>query len=289
MKNFLIITNKYKDSDLSVTKRVVSYLEKNQASCRVLADLGSQYEEIPDLEPDTEGMIVIGGDGTILQAARVVVGKNIPIIGINKGTLGFLTEIEISELEQVLHKLLCDEYRIEERIMLKGEIYHHGEMAYDSLALNDLVISRSGFSRIIECKIWVNGKIMNNYHGDGLIVATPTGSTGYSLSAGGPVVCPKAEIMLVTPICPHAIGARSTVLVPTDDIWIEIGRLRKTQEEEAIATFDGQMGIRLKPGDRIHVSPAAEKTRLIRMKEHNFYEILRNKMKTSQEEQREVT
>ena len=119
---------------------------------------------------------------------------------------------------------------------------------------------------------------MNNYQGDGLIVATPTGSTGYNLSAGGPVVCPKAEIMLVTPICPHAIGARSTVLVSTDDIWIEIGRLRKTQEEEAIATFDGQMGIRLTSGDRIHVCPAEEKTYLIKMENHNFYEILHSKI-----------
>lgn len=283
MKNFLVITNKYKDADLSVTKKVAGYLEEREASCRVLADLGDQYEEIPDLAPDTECIIVIGGDGTILQAARGIIGKKIPMVGVNKGTLGFLTEIEESELEDILDALLMDDFRVEERMMLRGEIYHHGEQVYESLALNDLVITRSGFSRIIECKIWVNGKIMDNFHGDGLIVATPTGSTGYNLSAGGPVVCPKADIMLITPICPHAMGARSTVLVPSDDIWIEIGRLRKTQEEEAIATFDGQMGIRLKPGDRIHVVPAEEKTYLVKIKEHNFYEILHNKLKMSQE------
>ena len=284
MKNFLVITNKYKDTDLSVTKRVVTYLDQKGALCQVMADLGSEYEEIPNLEPDTECILVIGGDGTILQAARVVVGKKIPMVGINLGNLGFLTDIEVSGIEKVLDRLLEDDYKVEERMMLKGEIYHQGEMIYESLALNDLVVTRSGFSRIIECRIWVNGKKMNNYHGDGLIVATPTGSTGYNLSAGGPVVCPKAAIMLVTPICPHAIGARSTVLVPTDDIWIEIGRLRKTQEEEAIATFDGQMGIRLKPGDRIHVCPASEKTYLVKMQDHNFYEILHNKMKSSQTE-----
>lgn len=289
MKKFLVITNRQKDKDLEVTERVVDHLVKNQAVCKVLADLGSQYEEIPELEPDTECIIVIGGDGTMLQAARVIVEKKIPMIGINRGTLGFLTEIEVKEVEDILDRILQDDYRIEERTMLEGEIYHHDQMIYKSVALNDLVITRSGFSRMIECKIRVNGKMMNNYHGDGVIVATPTGSTGYSLSAGGPVVCPKADIMLVTPICPHAMGARSTVLVPTDDIWIEIGRLRKTQEEEAIATFDGQMGIRLTPGDRIHIGPSPKKTRLLKMKEHNFYEILSNKMKKSQEEQREVT
>ena len=167
--------------------------------------------------------------------------------------------------------------------MLKGEIYHEGELINESLALNDLVITRSGISRIIECKIQVNGKPMNNYHGDGLIVSTPTGSTGYNLSAGGPVVCPEADIVLLTPICPHSLGARSTVLVPTDDIWIDLGTMRKTQREEAIATFDGQTGVYLTPGDRIHVKPAEEKLYLLKMREHNFYEILRNKLKKQQE------
>lgn len=282
MKNFLVITNKQKDADLSVTKQVVEHLEKNNAVCRVLADLGSEYEEIPDLGPDTECILVIGGDGTMLQAARVVAGKKIPMMGINRGTLGFLTEVEVSDLSEALNKLLEEDYKIEERMMLKGQIYHQNEMIYESLALNDLVIARSGFSRIIECKIWVNGKMMDTYHGDGLIIATPTGATGYNLSAGGPVVCPKADIILVTPICPHTFGARSTVLVPSDDIWIEIGRLRKTQQEEAMATFDGQMGIRLEPGDRIHIGPTSEKTYLVKTRKHNFYEILHNKIMGSQ-------
>ena len=167
--------------------------------------------------------------------------------------------------------------------MLKGEIYHGEDIVYESLALNDMVVTRSGISRVIECRITVNGKRMNTYHGDGVIVATPTGSTGYNLSAGGPVVSPEADIMLVTPICPHAMGARSNVLVPTDDIVIEVGRLKKTQEEEAIATFDGQTGVHLTPGDRIHVARAEEKLYLLKMKEHNFYDILRNKLKIEQE------
>jgi NAD+ kinase len=140
--------------------------------------------------------------------------------------------------------------------MLKGEIYHGDNLVSESLALNDLVITRSGISRIIECRISVNGRPMNTFNGDGLIVSTPTGSTGYNLSAGGPVVCPDANIVLLTPICPHTLGARSTVLVPTDDIWIEIGETRKTQKEEAVATFDGQTGVYLTPGDRIHVRAA---------------------------------
>lgn len=283
MKNFLLITNKYKDSELSVTHKVVDYLKDKDAECQVLTDLGSQYDEIPELSQDIECILVIGGDGTMLQAARVVAGKKIPMIGINKGTLGFLTEIEVSELESALDQILADDYEIAERMMLKGEIYHNGVLVNESLALNDLVITRSGISRIIECRIMVNGRPMNTYNGDGLIVSTPTGSTGYNLSAGGPVVCPEADIVLLTPICPHSLGARSTVLVPTDDIWIEIGTTRKTQDEEAVATFDGQTGVYLTPGDRIHVRPAREKLYLLKMREHNFYEILRNKLKKQQE------
>lgn len=283
MRNFLLITNKYKDAELEVTNRVVSYLRDKNASCHVLSDLGSQYDELPELDRDVECILVIGGDGTMLQAARVVAGKKIPMIGINKGTLGFLTEIEIGDLETALDQILSDDYEIAERTMLKGEIYHGDEMVNESMALNDLVITRSGISRIIECKITVNGKPMNIYHGDGLIVATPTGSTGYNLSAGGPVVCPEADIVLLTPICPHSMGARSTVLVPTDDIWIELGTMRKTKTEEAIATFDGQTGFYLTPGDRIHVRPSSEKLYLLKMREHNFYEILRNKLKKQQE------
>ena len=283
MRNFLLITNKYKDNELSVTHRVVDYLKDKDAECQVLSDLGSQYEELPELDNEVDCILVIGGDGTMLQAARVVAGKKIPMIGINKGTLGFLTEIELNDLEYALDQLLADDYEIAERMMLKGEIYHGDELVNESLALNDLVITRSGISRIIECKISVNGRPMNNYSGDGLIVATPTGSTGYNLSAGGPVVCPEADIVLVTPICPHSLGARSSVLVPTDDIWIEIGKTRKTQMEEAMATFDGQTGVCLTPGDRIHVRAASEKVYLLRMREHNFYEILRNKLKKQQE------
>ena len=283
MKNFLLITNKYKDNELSVTHRVVDYLKDKAAECHVLSDLGSQYEELPELNENTDCIIVIGGDGTMLQAARVVAGKKIPMIGINRGTLGFLTEIEIGELESALDQILSDDYRIEERMMLKGEIYHGEELVSESLALHDYVITRSGISRIIECQISVNGRPMNTFNGDGLIVSTPTGSTGYNLSAGGPVVCPDAHIVLVTPICPHTFGARSTVLAPTDDIWIEIGRTRKTQKEEAVATFDGQTGVSLTPGDRIHVRAASEKIYLLKIREHNFYEILRNKLKKQQE------
>lgn len=283
MKNFLLISNKYKDADLALTHRVVEFLKSHDAVCHVLADLESNYKELPISDGETECILVIGGDGTMLQAARVIAGKKIPMIGINKGTLGFLTEIEIGALEESLLQILEDDFEITERMMLKGEIYHGEDKIQESLALNDMVVTRSGISRIIECKIWVNGKVMNIYHGDGMIVATPTGSTGYNLSAGGPVVCPKADIVLLTPICPHTMGARSTVLVPSDDLWIEIGKVRKTQTEEAIATFDGQTGVNLTPGDRIHVRPADEKLLLIKLREHNFYEILRNKLKTQPE------
>lgn len=227
---------------------------------------------------DTECVIVLGGDGTMLHAARLIVDHDIPMVGVNLGTLGFLTEIELSKLYDGLDGLLNDTFQIEERMMLDGRVIHADHETDHLPALNDVVIARSGFSRIISFRIMVNGKLLDVYEADGIIVSTPTGSTGYNLSAGGPVVNPKANVILITPICPHSLQSNSLVLSPEDEIDIYIENVRESQLEEAYVTFDGQVARKLQPGDVLQVRKSKKIARIIKVKGDSFYRILRIKV-----------
>lgn len=282
MNNFLIITNTDKDVELTLTDKIIEYLRSKNANTTLCLDI---YDEKYD-EPKEEGWfsdkiecaIVLGGDGTILRASRVLLNKDIPILGVNLGTVGFLAEVEPVDIEYTLDMILKNEYKTEDRMLIRGSIIHNGEKVYTSFSLNEVVISRSGISRIIELNLYVNGELIDVYQADGVIVATPTGSTGYNLSAGGPVVSPNTKVILVTPILPHSLTAKSVVLAANDRVIVEVGKVRKTQKEEAVATFDGQMGIELEPGDIIEISKAIETTRLIKINNTSFYRVLRNKI-----------
>ena len=163
-------------------------------------------------------------------------------------------------------------------MLLEGSIYHEDKLVFRSFALNEIVVSRSGFSRIIELKLTAGGELLDVYDSDGVIVSTPTGSTGYNLSAGGPIVSPKTSLIVVTPILSHSLISRSIVLSSEEEIVIEVGRVRKTQLEEAVATFDGQMGQELSPLDKVVIKKAKETVRLIHFGNVSFYEIVRNKL-----------
>jgi NAD+ kinase len=178
----------------------------------------------------------------------------------------------------MLDCLLKNEYRIEERMMIHGKVYHEGEVIWDELALNDIVIGRSGFSRIISFDIYVNGQLIDNYHADGVIIATPTGSTGYNLSAGGPIINPITKMIVVTPICAHTMQPKSIILAQEDRVCVRIQRVRKTQLEEALATFDGHKGIRLSSDDTVDIEVAPQFTKIIKITNHNFYDILKKKL-----------
>ena len=287
MKKFALLTNYSKDKRLVYTRMIKTYITENGGSYwipRYISEPdkdGDQRYDFSDMPEDIECVLVLGGDGTLLQAARELLQRHIPLLGINLGTLGFLTSAEKSELPKCLDSVLDDSCSIDERMMLEGVAYHGSEKIQMNIALNDVIIARAGFSRLVELKIYVNGELLSIYNADGIIVSTPTGSTGYSLSAGGSIIFPQTDVIVITPICPHSLQARSLVVSGEDRIMIEIGRRRKTQKEEAMVTFDGRSAQELETGDRIEIYKAQETTQLIRLKGRSFYQVLQNKIGTA--------
>ena len=287
MKKFALLTNYSKDKRLVYTRMIKTYITENGGSYwipRYISEPdkdGDQRYDFSDMPEDIECVLVLGGDGTLLQAARELLQRDIPLLGINLATLGFLTSAVKSELPKCLDSVLDDSCSIDERMMLEGVAYHGSEKIQMNIALNDVIIARAGFSRLVELKIYVNGELLSIYNADGIIVSTPTGSTGYSLSAGGPIIFPQTDVIVITPICPHSLQARSLVVSGEDRIMIEIGRRRKTQKEEAMVTFDGRSAQELETGDRIEIYKAQETTQLIRLKGRSFYQVLQNKIGTA--------
>lgn len=285
MNQFFVITNSSKDRDFETTNRIREYLESRGKKCLIPQnqdnELGSSYRFTnPNYVPDdTDCLIVLGGDGTLLQAARDLVGKEIPLIGVNLGKLGYLAEIEKHAIENMLEHLIQDEFQVESRMMLDGKIIRDGTLVTENIALNDIVVNRSGALRIIDFKLYVNGQFLNLYTADGFIISTPTGSTAYNLSAGGPIVSPSAEVMILTPICAHTImHSRSIVLSAEDQIEIVICSDRNSKSEERIVAFDGDSMTHLKTDDRIVVRKSNLSTKIIKLSTISFLETLRKKM-----------
>ncbi|MDE6434919.1 MAG: NAD(+)/NADH kinase [Lachnospiraceae bacterium] len=281
MKHFLIAANSIKDENLLFTSKIEKYISVHGGSSRwITGDLDGAVAYRVDGMEEFDCVIALGGDGTILNVSRDLRRQNLPIVGVNLGTLGFLTEVEPEQIFSVLDRLFMDDYTLEERMNIKGAVYKENEaepVARD-VALNDIVVTRAGFSRVIGLKVYVNGKMMDIYEADGVIVSTPTGSTGYNLSAGGPLVSPKTSLMIITPISPHSLTSKSIVLSSEDEIVIEVLAMRKAQKEEAIVNFDGQPGIQLSAGDRIVVQKANTTTKMVKLFDVSFYEVLREKI-----------
>ena len=258
-----------------VTQRVQAWLSGYGKQVSVFVDDFSEKagEQIASIKADC--VIVLGGDGTLIRAANKLLGTGIPIFGINLGTLGFLTETGLAGMERALDQLILGQYEIEERMML----HVNAGADFADTALNDIVITRSGFSRLISVRVYVNEELMEVYRGDGVIIATPTGSTGYNLSAGGPVVLPNASLIVITPICPHSLNARSIIVSDKDSLRLVIEKEKKTQEEEAIVTVDGRNAKELKAADWITIEKSAEVAHLVKLKNRTFFEILREKFR----------
>jgi len=282
---FLIITNKEKDSGFNLTNQIVDYIER--AGKTAILSSVSTMQALTD-EVIGEGFfdcaIVLGGDGTIIQTAYDLMSHDIPILGINLGTLGFLAEIEKNNVFEALDRLFKDDYQIEKRIMIEGEIARNQKNQADNnevfTALNDAVITRKGFSRIISLHIYVNDALVDMFKGDGVIISTPTGSTAYNLSAGGPIVTQGAAVMVITPICPHSLSPRSVVVSADDSIRIVIGRSKKTQEAEASISFDGKNEIDLGTDDAVIIKRSRHSTKLVRLNRSGIYEVLRSKLES---------
>ena len=274
MKNIFLITNKQKDPLGSYTERIKSYLSSHGVN--VVCDFYNEVStaSIPD---DTDCAIVLGGDGTLLRAARDMVNYGIPLLGINLGTLGYLAEIESSNIEMALSQLMAGNFTREERMMLAGTVYSAPDVVND-VALNDIVIARCGTLQMLKFDIYVNGRFLNGYSADGVIIATPTGSTGYNMSAGGPIVEPAANLIMLTPICPHTLNTRSIILSPEDEIVIDIPTVRGGLIQTLEANFDGTHNMPLKTGDKIVIKRADRTTGILKLNTDSFLEILRKKM-----------
>ncbi len=282
MEHFYVITNPSKDVDLKVAHLIRDYLQKRGKTCIVDAGCGNRrtegYTDQSQVGPDTECVIVLGGDGTLLQAAADLVDMDIPFLGINLGTLGFLAEVNVSGISEALDKLISGEFEIEKRMMLHGTSYSGNTITDDARALNDIVITRKGSLQIINFNIYVNGQLLHKYHADGVIVATPTGSTGYNLSAGGPVVEPRASLILISPVCPHSMQNRSIVLASEDKITIEIEQSRDGKQQEVEAIFDGSHKVQLFTGDKLEIQKSEKTTGIIKFCQVSFLEVLHRKM-----------
>ena len=277
MNNFFIIANKQKDINIEITEQIRHHISRLGAVCNIYDQYDRDVSSI-DIPEGTQCILVIGGDGTILAAARMLVGSNIPLLGINLGTLGFLADVNLADLSKTLDLLLQDQYQVENRIMLTAEVYKQGEKAATYIALNDFNINRFGASRVIGLKVGINGSVIDRYRADGVIVCTPTGSTGYNLSAGGPIINPTCKNFVITPICPHSLTARSIVLAKEDIVTVEVEQIRSNIKEEAIISFDGREGLSLFPGDQVKIYKSQEVTPFIKATEVSFVQILKEKL-----------
>ena len=220
-------------------------------------------------------IIVAGGDGTILRAARDLAHWEIPILGINVGHKGFLAEIEVEQMDRYLQYVVDGRYGYRERMMLQAMVRRGEEVLDRFLALNDVVVSRGPFSRILQLDTYINGDFLESYSGDGVIVASPTGSTGYSLSAGGPIVNPSLELMVITPICPHSLYNRSVIATGTEKILMRV----QSRPAQVVLTVDGQVGFALEDGDAVSVCRAEQKVKLVHFEDNSFYRLLHQKFK----------
>ena len=273
MERFFIVTNEGKDKDGQVTGRVKALLEARGKSCTLCEDACKDMTA-DSMPKDIDCAIVIGGDGTLIGVARLL-KKEVPIMGINMGTLGYLTEIEVDRIEESLDQILSGHYMLEDRMMLDGIFDDGGE----NVALNDIVLSRKGNLRIIHFNVYVNGTLLNSYEADGIVISTPTGSTAYNLSAGGPIVEPTASLIVITPICSHALNTSSIVLSAEDEIRIEIGEGRHGRSEEVYISFDGTDTREIVTGQTVTIRRSAMITKLMKLSKVGFLEILRRKMK----------
>ncbi|HMK55792.1 MAG TPA: NAD(+)/NADH kinase [Dissulfurispiraceae bacterium] len=279
MKKIGIICKSGRKEPVELVKLLLPWLEERKCSvvleaapASVLGQKGMERDAIPDA---VEMMVVLGGDGTMLSAARLVAGKDVPILGVNLGGLGFITEISKDEVFSALEQILDGKSPIEERMMLDVCVLRESAEAGCFQALNDAVINKGAMARIIEMETFVEASYVTTYRADGLIISTPTGSTAYNLAAGGPILYPTLSSIVIAPICPHMLTNRPIVLPDKSDIRIVL----KSEIESVYLTVDGQVGIPLQQGDVIEVKKSDNTTRIFTPCGHDYFNLLRTKLK----------
>ena len=285
MNAFYVITNTSKEIANKNAAFIKNYLESKGKICYIchndefIKGGRSRYTDASLIPDEVECLIALGGDGTLLHASRDTIDSGLPILGINMGTLGYLAEIELSGVTEALDRLIADDYFVEERMMIRGTVYQSGKKLMEDIALNDIVISRRGRLRVVDFDISVNDTFLCSYRADGIIVSTPTGSTGYTLSAGGPIVSPDASLILLTAIAPHSLVSRTIVLPDDVTVTVEIGSSHESAENFAEISFDGDTSLNLAIGGRVEISRTVEKTHFLKLNHTSFVTNLREKLK----------
>ncbi len=269
MNRFYVITNRQKDPELQVTEKIRRFLESRGRTCVLEGP-------IPE---GTDCVLVLGGDGTILQAARKLGGRDVPLLGVNLGTMGYLAELDVHQAVSGLTELLeRGPAGVEERMMLKGTVWRRGEEPCEDMALNDVLVGRESGFKIIRFKVYVDGEFLSSYAADGMIVATPTGSTAYNLSVGGPIVEPTASLLLLTPVAPHGMLNKSIVFSDKSRIKLELAAPAGRPAGNALVGFDSDSQYVLRPGDYIEIEKAERTTKILKLSKIGFLETLRRKM-----------
>lgn len=276
MKKIAVIPNIVKDKNLEVTRRVIKSLERYTEVCTEKALTGELLPEYAETDSvlKSDCAVVIGGDGTILQAAFECAKADIPILGVNLGKIGFMTEVEISEIDKAVDSLVNGEYVTEERMMLKAEFDIEGKKKVYH-ALNDVVLSKTDKAKLINMDLFSGEDLINRYNADGLIIATPTGSTGYSLSAGGPVVNPLMELFIATPMCAHMLTAR-TAIMPADEELKAV--LNSENGGCALISIDGEVVGKIHNLETVSITKSCYKTKIIKIKRQSFYSVFIGKL-----------
>lgn len=283
MKHFLVVTNPSKDKGLFLTDKIKHHIERRGGTCYCVEsreDGGAESSyRLEEAGVEIDCAIVLGGDGTFIRAARDIGERIVPMIGVNLGTLGFLCEVEEEGVMTAIDRIMADDVLIEPRLKLFGEVIKGNQRIPAHTAMNDIVIHRYGLSQIVSLNLYINGKFLCKYNADGVIISTPTGSSAYNMSAGGPIVDPKANSILITPICPQGMSVKSIVIDADDEIAVEVLRRNKRDLEEGMeASFDGDQNTRMTVGDVIVIRKAPEVVPIMKLSEMSFIERLKKKM-----------
>ena len=279
MKKIGIIGKTGKKEPAEMVKKLLPWLSKKKLeiyidieTASVLRMEGTPRFQIPAL---VDMIIVFGGDGTMISVSRLVADKGVPILGVNIGGLGFLTAVQKDDLYEVLEKVLSGGCPVEERMMLNACVYRHSECIAEHVVMNDVVVNKGALARIIDLEAYIDHTYVTTFKADGLIVSTPTGSTGYALSAGGPIVYPTLNSIILAPICPHTLTNRPIIL--PDHVQIEI--MLRSGNEDVFLTLDGQVGFSLKQNDIIQVKKSQHSTKFFTPCEIDYFKILRTKLR----------
>ncbi|HEU5410449.1 MAG TPA: NAD(+)/NADH kinase [Candidatus Acidoferrales bacterium] len=284
IKNAGLYCKPRKDAVCEVVPRIAEWLKQRKvavlhdetaASC---ANPPERPTGAAEMAAKCDLLIVLGGDGTLLAAARQFHESEIPMLAVNLGGMGFMTSVTVEEAFPLLEIVLAGRHRLSPRMMLKSELVRAGKVIETNQALNDAVITKAALSRILDLDLSVDGSFLGRYRADGLIVSTPTGSTAYSLAAGGPILFPVLQAFVLTPICPHMLTNRPMVLPDSMQLEIDFKEL----DEQAYLTLDGQIGHELRGGDRIRISKSAHRVMLVRPQEQTYFKVLRNKLRWGQ-------